>query len=373
MKSGRPDVLLVPTVGGVGGCTRVVGDLARLWRDAGLRVELVFPDPSAGDTTAAVSWLAGEGIAASTSSDVAAWYQAHGPRQALRLRSWIRAQGARCTYLHFGSNQIAFWDVLGARLGGRTCVMVHHAAPLRGRRRRLLTRLGAALANKVVVSTPVMRDLLVDIGVRESKIAVVPLAVRAPDSQPSREDARASLGLPREARVVSLVARLDRGKNALRLVETVAELVAEGHDIHLVVAGRGETLDAVRERAAQLLGERGHVLGFVESVDDVYAAADVFALPSQEEGFGLVYLEAAWFGVPSIGFDVGGVKYAIADGETGVTVPALDWEGFKVALRRLVSEPELARAMGAKAAVRAASTEFSPEGMAERHRKVLGI
>lgn len=372
MTAAHTDVLLISTVGGVGGCTRVVGDLARLWRDSGLNVRLVFPDPGAEDTTSALAWLAGEGIEAEASESVAAWYQGHGPGQALHFRSWARAQGARRIYLHFGSNQIAFWDVVGARLAGQAYVMVHHAAPLHGARRRLLTRFGATLARKVVVSTPVMRDLLTAMGVRQSKIAIVPLAVRPPATQPSRVAARSTLGLPEDSFVVSMVARLDRGKNAVKLVETVSELVAEGHNIHLVVAGRGETLEEVRARSAELLGDRGHILGFTESVDPVYAASNVFVLPSQEEGFGLVYLEAAWFGVPSIGFDVGGVKYAIADGETGRTVPALDWTAFKEALRNFAADPELARSMGERAAARARE-QFAPEVMADGHRRVLGL
>lgn len=372
MESHDVDVLLVPTVGGVGGCTRVVGDLARLWRDIGLKVKLVFPDPQSEETAASLSWLKSEGIEAEASGEVAAWYQAHGLGQALRLRKWIRSQNVRRTYLHFGSNQIAFWDVLGARLAGPTYLMVHHAARLQGRRRRILTRLGALLAKKVVVSTPAMRDLLIDIGVRPSKIAVVPLAVRPPAIHPSRQEARTSLGLPEDEFIVSMVARLDRGKNAEKLVEIVNDLVSEGCKMHLVVAGRGETLDLVRERAEELLAERGHILGFTDSVELVYAASDVFALPSEEEGFGLVFLESAWFGVPSVGFDVGGVRYAIADGETGFTVPAMDWNGFREALRRFVNDPPLVREMGRRAAGRVAS-EFSPTMMADRHRKVLRI
>ena len=57
MKNRDTEVLMLATVGGVGGCTRVVGDLANLWRRDGLGVRLAFPDPGSVASTAAVDWL----------------------------------------------------------------------------------------------------------------------------------------------------------------------------------------------------------------------------------------------------------------------------------------------------------------------------
>jgi len=370
-RSSSPDVLLVSTVAGVGGAARVVATLAKAWRAENRTVRLVFPDPDSDDTRAALRWLEQEGVEAEAASDVPAWYQAHGFRELNAFRRYVRGAKARAVYLHYGSNQIAFRDVLAARLAfrGRVVVMVHHAAPIPGRKRQVMTRVGAMLARRVVVSTPVMADLLAGIGVKRTKMDIVPLAVPEPSNQPTKAEARAMLGLPQDAFVVSSVARLDTGKNLPRLVRAVAELPANAH---LVIAGHGEDFENVTAIAAEMLGERGHVLGRVPSVEEVYAAADVFALPSSEEGFGLVYLEAAWHGVPSIGCDVGGVKYAIADGDTGLIVPLNEHEALVRALRSIQESPELGRRLGVAARARM-GTDFSVERMAEGHLRALGL
>lgn len=366
-----PEILLVPTVAGVGGATRVVATLAAAWNEQGRQVRLVFPDPRSEDTQRALEWVHETGVQAEASAMVPAWYEPHGLRRMHSFRRYLREARAKAVYLHYGSNQIAFKDVLAARLAfrGRVVVMVHHAAPILGRKRQVMTRIGAMLAHRVVVSTPAMADLLAGIGVPRRKMEIIPLTVAKPDRSPSKSDARASLGLPADAFVVSSVARLDRGKNVPALVRAVAEL---GPKAHLVVGGHGEDFEQVQAAALEHLGDRGHVLGRVPSVEEIYAASDVFVLPSAEEGFGLVYLEAAWHGVPSVGCDVGGVRYAISDGSTGILVPLNDHAALVAALRSLFEDPALRNRLG-KAARERVESQFTVDRMATLHARVLGL
>jgi glycosyltransferase involved in cell wall biosynthesis len=104
----------------------------------------------------------------------------------------------------------------------------------------------------------------------------------------------------------------------------------------------------------------------VPGVEEVYAASDVFALPSSEEGFGLVYLEAAWHGVPSIGCDVGGVRYAIAHDETGLVTELHNADALTGALRRFRDDPEWTAQLGTAARTRV-ERDFDPARMAEAH------
>lgn len=371
---GTTGALVICTVAGVGGATRVVANLTTAFRKLGIPTRLVFPDPSSPDTAAALDWLASEDIAAEADPSVPAWYSPHGIRAMAALRRFVRESAPTATYLHYGSNQIAFRDVIAVRAArrGRCVVMVHHAAPIRSWRTRMMTRIGAILAHRIIVSTPVMADLVVAPGVRRSKIFVIPLGVPPPRSTPSMEPARTALGLPKDAFVVATVARLDRGKNVPHLVRAVAKLAAAGTDAHLVVAGVGDDFDAVSELGGRILPARVHMLGRVEDIDDVYAAADVFALPSREEGFGLVFLEAAWHAVPSVAYAVGGVPWAISDGVTGILVPLDDEQQLTAQLRRLHDDPALRRALGDAARDRVA-TEFANEPIAAQHLEVLGI
>ncbi len=375
MSDKRPShILLLPTVAGVGGCTRVVAMLADEWRAMGVDARIVFPDPGGEDTAAALEWLNSERTEAQSSDAVPAWYEEHGIRAMWRMYRWLRSHRRAAVYLHYGSNQIAFRDVLVARLArvALVAVMVHHAAPITGRRRQFMTRLGGMLAHRVVVSTPAMEHLLRSVGIPGRKLDVVSLAVPRPKVFPDKMEARRRLGIPASAWVVSVVARLDRGKNVPTVVEAVSQLAREGRDIHLVVAGVGEDLMTVSEMSDRLLETRGHILGRVPEVESIYSASDVFVLPSSEEGFGLVFLEAAWHAVPSVALNVGGVRFAIEHGESGILLASADGQSLATLLGGLLDDATLLERLGSNARLRVES-KFSVRRMAEAHLSCLGF
>jgi len=84
-----------------------------------------------------------------------------------------------------------------------------------------------------------------------------------------------------------------------------------------------------------------------------YASADVFALPTRFEPFGVAFLEAMHFGLPCVGPRAWAVPEIIADGETGFTIPVDDVEGLADRLIRLLRDRALARAMGEAGRLRA--------------------
>jgi type III pantothenate kinase len=81
---------------------------------------------------------------------------------------------------------------------------------------------------------------------------------------------------------------------------------------------------------------------------------DVFALTSAVEGFGIVFAEAAFCGLPCIGSAVGGIVDAIEDGVTGVLVPATDVAAIARAMLQWADDPDLRRRMGEAGRQRAA-------------------
>jgi glycosyltransferase involved in cell wall biosynthesis len=92
-----------------------------------------------------------------------------------------------------------------------------------------------------------------------------------------------------------------------------------------------------------------------------YAKADVFCLPSRQEGFGIVYLEAMAAGLPVVGCRSSAVPEVVTDGDTGLLVPPLDPGALAVALGRLADAAPLRRLLGA-AGRRA--TLYTPERVA---------
>ena len=85
-----------------------------------------------------------------------------------------------------------------------------------------------------------------------------------------------------------------------------------------------------------------------ETKRDLLAAADLFAMPSRTDSFGIVYLEAWLYGVPVIGARVWGVSDVIHDGEDGLLVPFGDVPALAAAIEKLLDQPQMREEMGAR-------------------------
>ena len=128
-------------------------------------------------------------------------------------------------------------------------------------------------------------------------------------------------------------------------------------------------MDSAREQARELgVGHRVLFLGNVPDgkLPDVYRQASFHVLPSvdRSEAFGLVTLEAAASGIPSIVSDLPGVRTVVASEETGLLVPPGDVPALELALDRLFADPALTEALGAAARRRA--EEFYAREVVER-------
>lgn len=161
---------------------------------------------------------------------------------------------------------------------------------------------------------------------------------------------RQELGLPPEAPVVGLVARLDhRAKGHLELLQALS-LLKERHTIHALMVGGGRRQEEMRQLAASLgLADVVHFLGNRRDVPELLAAMDIFVLPSHSEGVSLAVLEAMAAGLPVIVSAVGGLPEIVQQGETGLLIPPKDPEALAHSLARVLEEPGLARSLGQKA------------------------
>ena len=203
----------------------------------------------------------------------------------------------------------------------------------------------------------------------------------APLSPLERAGARARLGLPGEGPLVSSVSRLVPRKGMDVLIEASARLARSGRHpgLSVVIAGSGR--DRTRlERLAARRRAPVRLVGRVPDADlpDFYAAADVFALCCrsrwnglEQEGFGIVFLEAGAAGVPSVAGDSGGAAEAVTDGVTGLVVARpTDADELARALDRLLSDPALRRRQGEAARSRMVG-DFAYDVLAERLRRAL--
>ena len=196
----------------------------------------------------------------------------------------------------------------------------------------------------------------------------------------ARSRARTRLGLPVEGRLVLSVSRLVPRKGFDVLIRAVATLAATRPDLTLAVCGGGR--DEGRLRAlADRTGAPVRFLGKVPGPDlpSLYGCADVFAMPCrnrwgglEQEGFGIVFLEAAAAGVAAVAGNSGGAGDAVADGETGLVVDRPDDPAaVGTALGALLDDPVRRAAMGA-AARRRVEARFTYDLLARRLHEALG-
>ncbi len=202
----------------------------------------------------------------------------------------------------------------------------------------------------------------------------------APMDAPQRARARADLGLPGDGPLVVSVSRLVPRKGMNVLVDAAATLADSYPDLTVVIAGRGRDAERLAARVAES-GAPVRLLGGVsdEDLPRLVGAADVFAmlcrnrwLGLEQEGFGIVFLEAAAAGVPQVAGASGGAGEAVEDGVTGVLVRRpTEANDVARAIAGLLDDPARRARMG-EAARRRAEASFDYDLLASRLAKSLG-
>lgn len=168
-----------------------------------------------------------------------------------------------------------------------------------------------------------------------------------------RGAARQRLGLSADAQVISCAAVLRPRKGQHVLIDAFAQIAGDFPRAVLFLAGGGSEHERLRVRAAQLgLGARVFLPGPIKPVFDVYAASDVFVMPSFHEGLCNACLEASFAGLPQVVSDAGGNSEIVVDGATGAVVPKGDVATLAGALGLYLADPALAAAHGEAGRVR---------------------
>jgi phosphatidylinositol alpha-mannosyltransferase len=172
-------------------------------------------------------------------------------------------------------------------------------------------------------------------------------------------------GLPAGPKIL-WVNRLDPQKGFEIMLRAFEQIASEVGEVHLLVAGDGRDRVLLRSLPGDLR-RRILRLGTVphEALPRYHAAADVFVSPATgQESFGIVLVEAMAAGVPVVASDIEGYREVVRDGVDGLLIPPNDPNALAAAIRRVLSEPELAAAL--KAAGRSRAQAFSWQAVAPR-------
>ncbi|WP_038088875.1 glycosyltransferase family 4 protein [Acidihalobacter prosperus] len=309
-----------------------------------------------------------------------------GLKQSLRLRPKLVVAGSGLT---------APFAWLAARLIGGRCVVYLHGLDIEARHPvyRLLWRPCFKHFDRVLVNSRFTRGLAIDAGVDESRIALLHPGVALPDLATAaslREQFRKRYDLG-DGPIMLYVGRITARKGLADFIDhALPDIIRRCPAAKLVVIGdepSGSLLGTTGERTrinASLndTALQSHVLFLGERVQDdpeldaAYFAADVSVFPAQQrpydnEGFGMVAIEAAAHGLPTVAFDVGGVGDALADTVSGALIPRDDYASFAhaVCTQLSASAPQTIRCHSA----RLFASRFAWEIFAIRLRDICRI
>ena len=256
-------------------------------------------------------------------------------------------------------------------------IAYHHGyttTDLKMRAYNQLNRWSLPSASRVITVCDAFANDLSRAGVSRHLISVCHNSVVPPVSGLPEEASilREQLGIRDGERVVLSVGRLSQEKGHVDLVTALAALhrISPLLRCKLVIVGDGPERERI-EVVARANGVTDQLLftGQVSQVEKYYAIADIVALPSHSEGSPNVLLEAMSAGLPVVATAVGGVPEIASTEENALLVAPNDTEGFAHALRRLLTDGELAQKLGGAAALHVRE-KFSP---ATQARSLLQI
>lgn len=221
-------------------------------------------------------------------------------------------------------------------------------------------RAGKRPAHYVAVSGQVRDVLVTDYAIDQDDVTVcegfvwtaeVTVAGRSPAATLS---AWQRLGIPPASRVVGAVGSIWPYKGPDLFVHLAAGVLTGAsapRDVHFVwIGGTDDRVPVMQEWIDDAaLGDRVHVLGEVDPPYPLIAALDVFVVPSREDPFPLVLLEAGALGRCTVAFDAGGAAQVLADGR-GVLVEPFDVDAMAAAVRQLLGDSDERRTLGARLA-----------------------
>jgi glycosyltransferase involved in cell wall biosynthesis len=342
----RPRIAHLIESDGPGGAERVVADIATHLQAAGAANVVVLPADGEG-------WLARQLAGSGVTIEHFRLHRPFSPACARSLAAVFRRHDIAVAHSHEFS--MAVYGTWASWLAGvQHLITMHGSRYYAGRlRRRVAMRAAIACSGRTVaVSESLAAQMSRDLRVPRSRLATIPNGVRPAAAQAGT--LRDELRLAPSDRLIVAVGNLYPVKGHRHLIDALARLGERHARVHLAIGGRGDLAEALTAQARGLgLADRVHLLGLRSDVPAVLAAADIFVHPSLSEALPLAILEAMWAGRPIVASDVGEIGVVLGRGEAGVLVEPGDPSALAAALDRLLTDPDLARSLGARAYQRA--------------------
>ncbi len=236
---------------------------------------------------------------------------------------------------------------LSARIAAKLCnvPVVHTRHCLEDKKafpKNIIYKLiNSALSDHVIGVSKAVTDNLIQDGIKEDKLSLVYNGITPLRryNEEERKKVRQEFGIPQNAVVVGIVARLEEVKNPLLFVKA-AKIVAEKvPDVFFLIVGEGSLRQKV-EAAARPIADKVHITGYLTDVERAYNAMDILTLTSIKEALSISLLEGQSIGLPVISTDSGGPAEIITPTANGILTPNGDETALADAIVHLIQNPE---------------------------------
>lgn len=291
-------------------------------------------------------------------------------RAIMRIINIVRKERIRLIIANSGRE---YWPaVVAAKITGAKVVFVRHQVDrIRKTTRWLITH----HVERVVAVSKAVQDALLQSGIPPAKIEVIHNSLRLEQFNPlliDREEVRRELGIASTDIVVGLVGKLDRGKGVFDALAALGSVAKKHPNVRLLYVGDGpERLPLEEEARGKSLHEMVIFAGVRRDIERMYAAMDIFTLPSTcEEAFGMVLIEAMAMGKPVIATRVGGIPEIVEHEVTGILIPPHDAPALADAVARYIENRQFAARVAAEGR-KLVERNFSDEAMGDNFERVL--
>jgi glycosyltransferase involved in cell wall biosynthesis len=276
------------------------------------------------------------------------------PIDLLRLRNYVLRERIQVIHSTDRPRDAVYAVTLAKMTGAKSIVHVHvawslgYSAP---------ARWGVRSADAVFSISRFVTGTVVDTGTPSDRVHTILNSVDPSQWDPTTDGSsvRREFAVPASAPLLVAISRLFAQKGQRELFHALALVRQEVPDVRLLVVGadalevHGGSFTAELKVLARELGIADRVVftGARLDIPQILAACDVFTLPSFEEPFGLVFLEAMAMQKPVVSLDNGGTPEVVEHGRSGLLAPANDVAALAGHIVTLLRDPELRDRMGA--------------------------
>lgn len=232
-----------------------------------------------------------------------------------------------------------------AKIFGKKLVIQQHGGNIKqfyysecGKKRQAFIKKTLRKADVFEVVAPYLKDIFRDI-VEEDKIIVLPNAIQIPKQ----------INPDYTGQNLLFLGRLCKEKGIGELLDAVVELKEEFPKVQLYLGG--VWIDKNLEKKANACSEFVHHLGWIDSdkKDEYLRKCNIFVLPTYFEGLPMSLLEGMAYGCACVATEVGGIPQVMTNGKDGVIIPVKDVQSLKKALKDLLCNLEMQKALGKNA------------------------